>query len=63
MSNIGQGECTSPKSLHPQSYNPLDNLKQRKNELELRLTDVNNAIKALTDNPELVKCLELLAKV
>ena len=45
-----------------ESYSPLDNLKRQQKQLIERLNNVDEAIRALENNPEILKVLELLAK-
>ena len=57
------GQCGDMPTPSCESPSVVENLKRRKLSLTKQLSDVNNALAALEDNPEVMKVLELLAKV
>ena len=55
--------CCDSEIKQVSSQSVMDNLTLRKLSLEKQLKDIDNALLALKQNPEVVRVLELLAKV
>lgn len=65
MANVAKQEIDCIGGLRNATINPtiLGQLKEKRDTLLLQLKDCDDAIKALEQNPEFVKCLELLGRV
>lgn len=60
LNSLFQPDCEKPAQCESPSM--LDTLKRRRNELNLRLSDLNAAIEALEGNPQFTTTLELVLK-
>lgn len=55
--------CEMKEAVAVSSPSMLQNLKEKRNNMQRRLDDLDAAIKALEENPNVAKVLELVARV
>lgn len=63
LAYIGDAQCESPKTLIARPVTIRERLQNRKDNLEVQLKNVNEAIQALDAAPETARVLDLISKV